>query len=125
MGFLAKFATVLGKVTQIAMGIGPMFGSVVPSAAGAIQTVSHDLEQIATIVQMVESMGATLGNTPGALKLTAASPLVAQIILKSSVLANRKIADSAKFTQGVNSIASGVADVLSSLEDHVPTIDKA
>lgn len=124
MGFLARLGTIILKFTEIAAGIAPIVSAAAPQAAPAITLVTSELTQIASVVQQAEVFGQAL-KLPGAQKLTGAAPSVAQIILQSALLANHKIADQARFTQGVNSIASGVADVLSSLEDKVQTTDKA
>ncbi len=124
MGWLAKFGGIALKFVQIAAGIAPIVQAEIPGSSGTVQIVSKDLTEIAQIIQEVEVMGQAL-NQPGAQKLTAAAPLIAQIILQSSLLANHTIADQAKFQAGVNSVASGIADVLSSLHPDVQTVNKA
>jgi hypothetical protein len=56
-------------------------------------------------------------NTPGPDKLKAASPLVAQIIHQSEMLAGKKIDDKVLFAAGVEKITSGMADILNSVKD--------
>lgn len=123
MGFLKAFAAAALKVTQIVTGIGPLFANAVPQSAGIVQVVTSDLSTIAGIVQQVEIMGQAL-TLSGPQKLTAAAPAVAQIILRSDLMATHKIKDEAKFTAAVNGLASNMADLLNSLEDKIQTTDK-
>ncbi len=79
---------------------------------------------MAGIIQQIEIIGQKM-QTPGAQKLQMAAPLVAQVILQSSVLANHKIANSDLFQQGCTKVADGWADILNSLnESGVNAIDK-
>ncbi len=124
MGLLKKIAGYIGQATAIVAGFGPIFTALRPQDAGTVQTVSADLAQIADIVMLMETAFAAPGS--GAQKLQASTPAVAQIILKSSLLANHKIEKADLFQKGCASIASGVADVLNSLHaDNVQVQDKA
>lgn len=127
MGFLKKFGQAVLKGFQIVEGIAPYATPIVqlvnPGAAGKVEKVVGELPAIAGIIQNVEGIGAAL-SLSGPQKLTAAAPLVAQVILASDLLAKHKIADQAKFQAACTQIASGVADLLSSLEDKVATTDK-
>uniref|UniRef100_A0A6M3LD29 Uncharacterized protein n=1 Tax=viral metagenome TaxID=1070528 RepID=A0A6M3LD29_9ZZZZ len=121
MKYLTAIGKILLKVTQIVTGIAPF----IPAAQqGMYQVISRDLEQISAIIIQAELFGQAL-NLPGAQKLTAATPAVAQIILQSSILANHKIADPVLFKQGCTKIADGMADVMNSLQDKIETVDKA
>ena len=115
MGFLKKLGQILAIGIELVTGIGPILSAQAPSSSGTVATVTNDLNLIAGIIAQAEAMGASLG-LPGPDKLKAAAPMVAQIILSSSLLAGKKIQDTAKFQAGVNSIAGGMADVLSSLD---------
>ncbi len=123
MGFLKKFGQIALKVTQIAIGTAPLAEAAFPGAATSIRTVSQDLAQVASIIQQVEIFGQAL-SLPGASKLTAATPAVAQIILQSSILSGHKINDPALFRSGCMKIADGMADVLNSL-DGAESVDRA
>lgn len=123
MTFLKKLGSILLKVTEIAVGFSPIVQQLLPGSATTVATVSKDLAQIADIIVQAEAMGQALGQA-GAQKLIAATPMVAQIILASSILANHKIANPGLFQQGCTSIASGMADVLNSLKDDVQTEGK-
>lgn len=112
MKFLTKLGTIITKVTAIAAGVTPLF----PQYDKETGKVMDTLNGIAAIVMNAEVFGQVLG-TPGADKLRAATPLVAQILLQSDMLAKKKINDPALFEQGAAKIASGIADVLNSVKD--------
>lgn len=124
MKFLSKLGQIVVKGLQIITGLQPVVSSVNPQIGATIQTVSVDLAQIGDIIVNVEAVGQALG-IAGPDKLRAAAPQVAQIILKSAMLANHQIADGALFTQGSTKIADGMADVLNSLKDNIETTNKA
>ena len=120
MKYLSAIGKILLNVTQIVVGIGPF----IPTAQqGTYQIVSRDIEQISGIIIQTELFGQAL-SLPGSAKLTAATPAVAQIILQSSILANRKIANPVLFRAGCTKITDGMADVMNSLNDSVDTVDK-
>jgi hypothetical protein len=126
MSFLKKLGQVagtVGKVAMVAAGYGQLVETLVPGQKDKIHVISQDLAQISVIAQQVEVMGQALG-LPGAQKLTAATPLVAQVILQSSILAHHKIDNPVLFQQGCQKIADGMADVLNSLEDKVEVVEK-
>lgn len=124
MGLLKKIGIILLKASEVIAGFAPIASMAYPNQAGTIQTISNDSAQIANIIQQVEAVGQTL-SLPGAQKLQAATPLVAQIILQSSVLANHKIANPDLFKQGSQKVADGWADILNSLnESGISTTDK-
>lgn len=119
MNWLKQFGSLVLKIGQIVAGIAP----VVRKDAPYLQTIANDLEQIARIIQDVEVIGQVLGSA-GPDKLKMAAPLVAQVVVRSDLLAGRRIADATRFQAGVTAIASGMADVLSSLEAEVQTVEK-
>ncbi len=123
MKFLTKFGQAFLKGIQIVTGFAPLAASVAPNEAGVIQTVSQDLTQIAHIITQVVVIGQAL-SLPGPQKLTAAAPLIAQVLLQSSMLAGHKINDEALFTAGAKKIADGMADCLNSLHPDVETQGK-
>mgnify|MGYP001561276841 FL=1 len=125
MGWLKKVGLIVLKVTEIVSGLGPIASALIPGDKDdkVIRVVSADLAQIAAIIAQAEIFGQALG-LPGAQKLTASAPAVAQIIMQSAILANHKIADPVKFKAGCTQVPSGMADILSSLEDKVETQGK-
>lgn len=124
MKFLTKLGQIILKATEIVSGIAPYASAAFPGHEGQIQTVSNDLAQVANVIVQIEAVGQTL-SIPGAQKLLAAAPGVAQVILKSSLLVGRKIADPALFKQGTTKVADGMADILNSLKDDVESENKA
>lgn len=123
MNFLKQLGSIVLKVTQIATGIAPLIGGNAQTQRIEATTI-NDLTAIGSIIAQVEAMGQAL-QLSGTQKLTAAGPLVAQIVLKSELLANRKIADEAAFTKACNGLASDMADLLNSLHGDVQTVNKA
>lgn len=120
MTFLKKLGGYIAQGAKIVGLIQPTVATMFPGAADKIDVVSRDLAQIGDIIVTVEAIGQTAG-MPGPDKLKAAGPLVAQVILKSAVVGNKKVANSALFQQGAAKVADGMADVLNSLhEDSVP-----
>lgn len=120
MRFLTKLGQVLLKVTSIISGVGPLFPQYSKELDKTLITLGH----IGGIVVNVEAFGQVLG-TSGPDKLKAASPLVAQLILRSDLLVGRKIDNPALFQSGVTKITDGMADILNSLDDKIEVEDKA
>ena len=124
MTFLSKLGQAVLKGVAIVSGIAPVVSQTIPGASGPIQIISQDLTQIADIITQIEAIGQALGHK-GEDKLNAAQPLIAQVILKSTLLVNHKIANPDLFSKGTKAIAGGMADVLNSLhENGVKTEDK-
>ena len=118
MNFLKKFGSIVLKLTEIVAGVAPTVVKDFPGASGVVQIISKDLAEIGNVIGQVEVIGQVLG-TVGADKLKAAVPLVTQVILSSSLMAGKKIADPAKFQVAVSEITSAVADLLNSLEGSI------
>lgn len=118
MTFLKKLGEVLAKGIAIWAGFSTAVKEQYPGSSTVVQVISKDLTDIATVVVEVETIGQTLGQ-PGTAKLAAAGPLVAQVILQSSLMANHKIADEVGFQKACQEIAGGMADLLNSLKDNV------
>jgi hypothetical protein len=128
MTWLKKVGTILLKVTEIVVGFGPVITALTPTKKDdqVVAVVSDTLTQVAGIVTTVEAMAGALSQPlPGTEKLKMATPLVAQIVLQSSIMVKHEIANPALFQQGCASIASGMADVLNSLKDNVEVVNKA
>lgn len=123
MKFLTKLGQILNTATQIALGFEPIAKMAYPGHDGVINTVSNDIAEMAGIVVQTEVLGQAL-KLPGPDKLKAAAPLVAQIVLRSSIVANHKIANPALFQQGCTKMTDGLADILNALEDKVETTSK-
>ena len=122
MTFLKKLGVILARGVQVVVGFGPLISSMVPSVAGTVAIVSKSLSEIAAIVAQVEAMGVALKLT-GAQKLEAATAASVSIVLQSTMMVGRKIADPILFRSGVGQIVNGTVAVLNSLKADVDTQD--
>ena len=122
MSFLKTLGMILLKGTQIAVGIMPIVQQEFPGNK-PIQQTADTVTAIAAVVTQVEVIGQALQLT-GPQKLTAATPLVAQVILQSAMMANHDIADPIMFNEGCADGAQGVVKILNSLKDKVPVVEK-
>lgn len=122
MTFLSKLGKIIATVSEIFLGFAPILSKAVPQVGGVVQTISKDFADVGNIVAQVEAIGQLKGLAgPDRAKL--AGPLVAQIILSSTLVAGKKIANPDLFNQGCVNISGGVADVLNSLhEDAVSAV---
>jgi hypothetical protein len=123
MKFLTKLGQIILKGVEIYAGFSPLAQMAFPGQSQTLQVISKDLTEIASIVVTIEGAGQALSLT-GTQKLMAATPLVAQAILQSSILVNHTIADPVLFKSGAQKIADGMADVLNSLKDNIDTTNK-
>lgn len=119
MTFLKKLGEILLKGTALAMGVAPMF----PKYEEAIEKGVDTIRKIMGIVVAVEVIGQKL-QLPGPQKLTAAAPLIAQVILESDMMIGRKIDNPVLFQEGATAIADGMAKILNSLKDDIDTESK-
>ena len=126
MSFLKKFGRVLVKVIGVVVGVGPIIGAAIPGEKDdrLIGKVKDTLQEIADLVLITEGMFAGISDASGLQKLAAASPFIAQIIQRSELMANREIMDEAKFAAAIQTITSGMADLLNSLKDKGVEIKK-
>lgn len=123
---LKKIGQIALKATELILGFGPAAVKYIPGDKDdkILAAITPELVQIAQVIQQVEVFGQALG-LPGAQKLTAAAPSVAQIILASAIMAKHEIANPALFQAGCTQVAAGMADVLNSLKPDVETENKA
>jgi len=121
--FLKKVGQIILQGEQIFTGFAPVIQAAYPKSSPVIQTVSKDLVQIASVITDTEAFGQAL-SLPGAQKLTASVGPVSQIILDSSLLVGKQIANQALFQQGAQKIADGMADVLNSIHPDAATQTK-
>lgn len=85
------------------------------SSSAVVAKVESEIAQLGDVIVNVEAMGQAL-SIAGPDKLKAAAPLVAQIILKSSIMVGHSIDNQQLFTQGSAKLADGMADILNSLK---------
>jgi len=121
MSFLSKIGKILGVIGAVAgslVGLPSLQALLSPKAQAVETKVVSELGAIGSLVSIIEGAFAALGkqNGTGADKLKAIVPQVAQIIQASELVAGKKLANEALFTQGVTAITSGVADVLNSVQ---------
>ncbi len=115
MKFLKKLGSIILKGAKLVLGI----GSSLPQGSSKI---IDKLSEIMDVIIQAEVFGQALHLT-GANKLVAAGQAVAQVILSSAILVNRKIDDKELFAHGATKMADGMADILNSLEDKIETED--
>lgn len=116
MTFLKKLGDVILKGVAVWSGFAPIAQLAIPGEAGKIATVSNDLAQIADLVVTAESFGQA-ANLTGDQKAQFIAANVVQILLKSSVLAGKKIADPDLLKKAGQEIAGGIADALNAVHD--------
>lgn len=125
---LKKIGIVLLDGSQIAtevMGfpfISQLLGNIkigTTNVGAVATTVTSDLNSIASIISMSETMfPAIAGAKTGSAKLAAASPLVQQALLlwaSSNLPGHNKVKDPALLTKAAGEITGGFADFLNSL----------
>lgn len=114
MTFLKALGRYIVEGLQILAGIQPILQQNQPSASTVITKVESELTQLASIITTVEAVGTSLG-LPGADKVRAAGPLVAQLILQSELMVGKTVANGPAFAAATQTIAGGIADLLNSL----------
>ena len=112
--FLSKAGSIILQGIQIFMGISPLIGKQYPGTIGTMSVISKDLTQIGDAIVQAEAFGQALG-LAGTQKLQAAIGPVTQIIMDSSLVAGKKVADPVLFASSMKSLASSIADLLNSL----------
>jgi len=117
MTFLKKLGMILANIAGVAAGIGPIIVPFLGSGkAGTVATTAvNDLTSIASLVTMIETAGAAAKLT-GPQKLQAVIPLVGNIIKTSEMVAGKKIANEALFTQAIQEYAQATVDLLNSID---------
>lgn len=114
MTFLKKLGQLLAKGAAIVLGIGPILLPFLGSGkAGQVAATSiNDLTAIAQTVVQIET---ALQGQAGTAKLAAAIPLVTNIVKTSELVAGKKIANEALFTQACQEFTQATVDLLNSL----------
>ncbi len=122
MSWLKKIGQIIVAGFKLELGLAPVIQAQYPQTANILQNVNDVWSQFVGIITTVEAVGSSLG-LPGADKVRAAGPLVGQLIQQSAFMANKTIADTAKFSAACQTIAGGIADLLNSLKE--PPADAA
>jgi hypothetical protein len=119
MTFLKKLGSALAQGIALATGMWPLVSKFFGAGTAASQTantVVNDLTAIGQVVVQAEAMFQGTGTGPS--KLAAATPLVANIIKTSELVAGHKISNEAAFTAACQAITSDVANLLNSLDSN-------
>lgn len=123
MGWLKKVGIIIGKTAEFLVLGGPIISALIPGKKDdqIVAIAQSVIGQAVQVVVQVEAFGAALALS-GADKLKAAAGPIAEILIQ--FLKGRKIKDAVKFRAGVEKFTSGLADILSSLEDGDIETDK-
>lgn len=113
VSFLKKLGTGVLQGLQVATGIAPIVQTLLPGS-GPVQTVAADLVAVGQVVANVEAIGQAM-QVPGAKKAELAGPLVAQVVLQSSLVAGKKIANPDLFAKGCQELGGAIADIMNSI----------
>lgn len=118
MTFLKKLGQIILSVAGVAAGIGPIVLPFLGSGkAGTVATVAlNDLTSLGQTIATIEAAGAAVPGITGAQKLAMATPLIANIIKTSELVAGKKIANPALFTKASGEFAQATVDLLQSLD---------
>ena len=119
MKLLSKIAKIAGQVLVTFTGLEPVIRGFLPDEkTGVLTEIKDTMLEVRDAVISAETMAAAMtGTISGDEKLRMAGSLASDIILKSALVADRKVKDEALFKKGANSITSGMADILNSLDD--------
>jgi len=125
MNFLSKIGKIVGQVLTTWSGIAPIVrGFLPPDVQGKILPIMDTILEVRDVIITVEEIAALSSlEIRGAEKLRIAGPLVGKVILRSTLVANKKVKDPELFKQGTTAVASGMADILNSLDDDMNEIN--
>lgn len=115
LSFLKKLGAFLAKAVMIASDVGPIIEPFLGSskAATVATTAINDFTVLGQNVLTIET---ALQGATGPAKLAALIPLETNIIKSSELVAGKKIANEALFTQACQEISQGVVDLLNSID---------
>lgn len=119
--FLKKAGQILANVAAVEAGLEPIFKAALPVSAGA--TIDKaDLMFKSVIATEGQFAAAFPAGQTGAQKLLAASSLVGPVLATIDTIRGRPIADEAAYTKAIQTITSGIADLMNALK---PNADNA
>lgn len=118
VSFLKKAGEVIVDAAGIYAGIGAPFTQLLTGKAQtAATTIGGDLEKVASVIVGVEGTFQAVTSAPtGALKLQAAVPQVAGIIMTALGFTKDQVGNVTLWNQGVTEITQGVVDCLNSIK---------
>lgn len=111
---LSKVAAIIKQADGAADQAGPWLERFFPKQAATIRQVDDGLEKAAEIVIKAEVVGAAIGST-GPEKAEKAGAAMAELLL-DKLIAGKRIAHQDLFRAGATKMASGLADVLNSID---------
>jgi hypothetical protein len=114
MNKVLTFLSNFGQMVLRGMNIVPAVTQVIESSAGQPIPVLDKLSQISALVKQIEVIGQNMKSPiPGPEKAQAIAPLVAQVILSSSLAAGKKMnpAKEAAFSAACTAMGGVVADI--------------
>jgi hypothetical protein len=116
--FLKQLGLDIAEGVADVSGIAPFLAKVFPKAAPIVATATSDINQLLAIVAQIESAGATIiasgGTMTGAQKMNAVAAQFGQIFLQIEGLAGKPQQDPALFQNGLQQVASGIANIMNS-----------
>lgn len=111
--FLKKMGQILATGLEIIAGVSPLIIPLLGSKAASYTTTAvNDLTAIGTTVIQME---AALQGKTGTEKLSAAAPLVRQIVQTSELVSGHKVANEPEFVAGCTDLTNAVVRILNSL----------
>jgi hypothetical protein len=116
MTFLKKLGQIISTISGIFLGFAPFLTKEVPQTGQVVQIITKDLAAVADAVTNAEALGQMQGMS-GADKAKYLAPIVAQIVLSGTIVANKKIANQPLFLQGCGNLGGAVADILNSFHE--------
>ena len=125
MKLLSKIASITVKALATWTGFEPLIrGFLPPNAQGKIEPIVDTILEVRDVIITVEEIAALSSlDIKGTEKLRIAGPLVGKVVLRSALVANRKVKDEQLFIQGTTKVAGGMADILNSLDDNLDEDD--
>lgn len=114
MTWLKKIGTILAA----GFGVVKIFAPAIAAAVPVAVPVVGEIAQVGQVIVDIEAgFAAAFGADAkkGSDKLRAATPLVAQIIHASQLMAHKKVKNEAAFTKACEGITSNFADLLNSI----------
>ena len=110
--FLKKAGIILAKLALAEAGVALGVKQADPNLGPKVDKLDQIFQSIVAVEGMFEK--AYPGQQTGAQKLAAAGTLVAPILNQVQVLTGAKVGDSAQYTEGINTIITGIVKMLNS-----------
>lgn len=118
--FLKKLGAALANFAKTDVPILSSIGAIIQPFLGSgkvAQVVSTGVNDLTALAQAGLQIETAMQGKPGAEKLAALVPLAGTIVKTSEVVAGKKIANEALFTQAVQEFAQATVDLLNSIDE--------